>query len=136
MKLSLKSMSFSAKACFLGGAVNLVALVAFCIYGAVYEYFDYIVCLSLILGVLCSVGYTLIDNFAAEYLNPVAIFCESSGLGLFFLNSYPVWADRLNDITMYGSRGTLVPVIAIMVLCIVSIALYIVSCFGGKEMSR
>ncbi len=54
-------------------------------------------------------------------------------MGLFFLNSYPVWADRLNNISMYGSRGTLVPVIALLVLMVAAIVAGIVSCFTQKE---
>ena len=61
------------------------------------------------------------------------MLCVSFGVGLFFLNSYPVWADRLNNITMYGSRGTLFPVISIMILCFVTVIIEIVSCFTRKE---
>ena len=55
------------------------------------------------------------------------------GVGLFFLNSYPVCADRLNNITMYGARGSLVPVVAIILLCFVAAVLGIASCFTRKE---
>ncbi|MFR1309401.1 MAG: hypothetical protein ACLSCO_11280 [Gallintestinimicrobium sp.] len=55
------------------------------------------------------------------------------GDGAFFLNSYPVWADRLNGIDMYGSRGTLLPVITILVLCFATAIIGIVSCFMRKE---
>ena len=62
-----------------------------------------------------------------------AVACITFGMGLFFLNSYPVWADRLNNISMYGSRGTLVPVIALLVLMVAAIVAGIVSCFTQKE---
>jgi hypothetical protein len=131
--MDLRSKSFSEKASLLGAALNLVTLVTFCIYGAVYNYFDTIVVLTLALGVACSVGYAMLKGVAAEFLNLLAVACVSFGLGLFFLNSYPVWADRLNNISMYGSRGTLVPVIAIMVLCFLVVLADIISCFTRKE---
>ena len=128
-----KATSLSAKVSLLSAAVNLVTLVIFCIYGAVYDYFDTVVFLALALGVVCAVLYALMDNKVAEVLNLVAVLCVSFGVGLFFLNSYPVWADRLNNITMYGSRGTLFPVISIMILCFVTVIIEIVSCFTRKE---
>lgn len=131
MKLNAKSLS--TKACLLGGAVNLVTLAAFCVYGIMYDYFDTVVLLTFLLGCVCAAGYLILGSRVAELLNLLAVLCVSFGLGLFFLNSYPVWADRLNNITMYASRGTLFPVISIMILCAVTVVLYIVSCFTGKE---
>lgn len=128
-----KVKSLSAKVSLLSAALNLVTLVIFCIYGAVYDYFDTVVFLALALGVVCAVLYALMDNKVAEVLNLVAVLCVSFGVGLFFLNSYPVWADRLNNITMYGSRGTLFPVVSIMILCFVTVIIEIVSCFTRKE---
>lgn len=128
-----KVKSLSAKVSLLSAALNLVTLVIFCIYGAVYDYFDTVVFLALALGVVCAVLYALMDNKVAEVLNLAAVLCVSFGVGLFFLNSYPVWADRLNNITMYGSRGTLFPVISIMILCFVTVIIEIVSCFTRKE---
>lgn len=128
-----KVKSLSAKVSLLSAALNLVTLVIFCIYGAVYDYFDTVVFLALALGVVCAVLYALMDNKAAEVLNLAAVLCVSFGVGLFFLNSYPVWADRLNNITMYGSRGTLFPVVSIMILCFVTVIIEIVSCFTRKE---
>ena len=128
-----KVKSLSAKVSLLSAAVNLVTLVIFCIYGAVYDYFDTVVFLALALGVVCAVLYALMDNKVAEVLNLAAVLCVSFGVGLFFLNSYPVWADRLNNITMYGSRGTLFPVVSIMILCFVTVIIEIVSCFTRKE---
>ena len=70
---------------------------------------------------------------AVEFLNLVQVLLVSYGVGLFFLNSYPVWADRLNNITMYGARGSLVPVVAIILLCFAAAILGIASCFTRKE---
>lgn len=129
----MKGKSMSAKISLISAAVCLVTLVAFCIYGAVYDYFDYIVAITLALGAACAAAYTLVDGKATEYLNLVQVILVSYGLGLFFLNSHPVWADRLNNIDMYGARGSLVPVVAIMLLCIAAVVLGIVSCFTRKE---
>lgn len=131
--MNLKQKSASAKLSVVGGALNLITLVFFCIYGAVYDCFDIVVFLTLALGVVCAALYALGSGKVSEILNLVAVLCVSFGVGLFFLNSYPVWADRLNNITMYGSRGTLLPVISIMVLCFVTVFLYIASCFTRKE---
>lgn len=131
--IDLKSKSASAKLSLLSGALGLVTLAAFCVYGAVYDYFDIVVFLTLALGGICAILYSLLNHPAAELLNLAAVILVSFGVGLFFLNSYPVWADRLNNISMYGSRGTLFPVISIMVLCFVTIFLEIASCFTGKE---
>ena len=128
-----KVKSLSAKVSLLSAALNLVTLVIFCIYGAVYDYFDTVVFAALALGVVCAVLYALMDNKVAEVLNLVAVLCVSFGVGLFFLNSYPVWADRLNNITMYGARGSLVPVVAIILLCFATAILGIASCFTRKE---
>lgn len=131
--MDLKNKSLSVKASLLGAALNLITLVVFCIYGLVYDYFDSVVFLTLILGVVCAAAYALLAHKAAEVLNLLAVISVSFGVGLFFLNSYPVWADRLNHITMYGSRGTLVPVVAIIVLCFVTVLADLVSCFTRKE---
>ena len=129
----MKNKSLSAKASLLGAALNLITLVAFCIYGLIYDYFDTVVFLALILGVACAAAYALLEHKVVEVLNLLAVIAVSFGVGLFFLNSYPVWADRLNNITMYGSRGTLFPVVTIMILCFVTVLLDIISCFSRKE---
>lgn len=129
----MKAKSKSAQFSLLAAAAGLITLIVFSIYGAVYDYFDYIVALTLALGVVCAVGYALIDRKIAEYLNLVQVILTSYSLGLFFLNSHPVWADRLNNIDMYGARGSLVPVIALMVLFLITVVCEIISCFMGKE---
>ena len=131
--MNLKQKSASAKLSVVGGALNLITLVFFCIYGAVYDYFDIVVFLTLALGVVCAALYALGSGKVSEILNLVAVLCVSFGVGLFFLNSYPVWADRLNNITMYGARGSLVPVVAIILLCFAAAILGIASCFTRKE---
>ena len=125
--------SFSEKASLAAAVLDAVTLIAFCAYGMVYDYFDTVVFLMLALSAVCALCYTVLHTKLAELLNLASVFCVTFGLGLFFLNSYPVCADRLNHITMYGSRGTLVPVIAIMALCIVGAILATISCFTRKE---
>lgn len=99
----------------------------------IYDYFDTVVSLTLALGVAGMAAYALADKVWSKLLNLAAVACITFGMGLFFLNSYPVWADRLNNISMYGSRGTLVPVIALLVLMVAAIVAGIVSCFTQKE---
>mgnify|MGYP001226784021 CR=1 FL=1 len=111
--------------------LGLVTLVIYGIYGLVYDYFDLVVFLTFTLGIVCAQGYVLVER--SQFLNLVSVGCYAFGVGLFFLNSYPVWADRLNNITMYGSRGTLFPVILIIVLAFICILVEIVSCFLTKR---
>lgn len=132
MKIMAKANSLSAKASLAGAALSLIALVAFIPYGIIYDYFDGGVLLSLAVGTALAVGYALWNSWAAELFNVLAILFDTYGMGLFFLNSYPVWADRLNGITMYGSRGTLFPVVCIMVLCILAAIANIISCWNRK----
>lgn len=123
----------SVKAARLGGILSGIAWIVFCVYGFVYDYFDTVVFLTFGLGMTCSFIYAYSEKKAAELFNLLAAVSVSFGLGLFFLNSHPVWADRLNHITLYGSRGTLLPVVIIMILCFAAVVTDIVSCFSGKE---
>ncbi|HJG87421.1 hypothetical protein [Pseudoflavonifractor capillosus] len=129
----MKGKSVSAKLSLIAVAVNLITLIAFVIYGTIYSYMDSMVVLSLLLSTVCGGVYALVDRKATEFLNLVQVLLVSYGVGLFFLNSYPVWADRLNNITMYGARGSLVPVVAIILLCFATAILGIASCFTRKE---
>ena len=108
-------------------------MIGFTVYGMVYDYFDTVVFLTLALGMVGMAAYALVDRAWSELLNLAAVACITFGMGLFFLNSYPVWADRLNNISMYGSRGTLLPVITLLVLMVAAIVVGIVSCFTQKE---
>ena len=129
----MKGKSISAKLSLIAVAVNLITLIAFVIYGTIYSYMDSVVVLSLLLSTVCGWVYALVDRKAAEFLNLAQVILVSYGVGLFFLNSYPVWADRLNNITMYGARGSLVPVVAVILLCFATAILGIASCFTRKE---
>ncbi len=129
----MKGKSISAKLSLIAAALNLITLIAFVIYGTIYSYMDSVVVLSLLLSTVCGGVYALVDRKAAEFLNLAQVILVSYGVGLFFLNSYPVWADRLNNITMYGARGSLVPVVAVILLCFATAILGIASCFTRKE---
>lgn len=129
----MKGKSISAKLSLIAAALNLITLIAFVIYGTIYSYMDSVVVLSLLLSTVCGGVYALVDRKAAEFLDLAQVILVSYGVGLFFLNSYPVWADRLNNITMYGARGSLVPVVAVILLCFATAILGIASCFTRKE---
>ena len=129
----MKGKSISAKLSLIAAALNLITLIASVIYGTIYSYMDSVVVLSLLLSTVCGGVYALVDRKAAEFLNLAQVILVSYGVGLFFLNSYPVWADRLNNITMYGARGSLVPVVAVILLCFATAILGIASCFTRKE---
>ena len=129
----MKGKSISAKLSLIAAALNLITLIAFVIYGTIYSYMDSVVVLSLLLSTVCGGVYALVDRKAAEFLNLAQVILVSYGVGLFFLNSYPVWADRLNNITMYGARGSLVPVVAVILLCFATAILGIASGFTRKE---
>ena len=129
----MKGKSISAKLSLIAAALNLITLIAFVIYGTIYSYMDSVVVLSLLLSTVCGGVYALVDRKAAEFLNLAQVILVSYGVGLFFLNSYPVWADRLNNITMYGARGSLVPVVAVILLCFATAILGIASCLTRKE---
>ncbi|MCD7819372.1 MAG: hypothetical protein LUH07_10025 [Lachnospiraceae bacterium] len=130
----MKKKGVSVIAALAGAAITLVALIIFAGYGATYsEYFDIVVIISLLLGAVGMAVYVLKDGSVFEYFNLIAVLCVSYGLGLFFLNSYPVWADWYGNFDMYGSRGGVIPVVILMVLMLIAIFSGIVSCFTMKK---
>lgn len=126
--------SFSALAALAGTVLSAVAAVADLIYGLIYsEYFDSVVLLCLVASAVCLALYAVMNKVATEFLNLLAVLALGFSLGLFFLNSYPVWADWWGHFDMYGSRGGVGPVIAIIAITLVAAICGIVSCFGRKE---
>ena len=115
--------------------LGAVAFIIYVCYALIYQYFDLAVFAAYVIGIGLIVGYKCFNTTITDFFNLLAVISFSFGLGLFFLNSYPVWADRLNNITMYGSRGTLFPVILIMVLTILAIIMGIGSCFAERRVS-
>lgn len=110
-------------------AIGLVTLIAYIIYGVVFDYLDLVVGLSIGLGIVLSALHFWLDVRMGGICNLLSVMCCSGAIALFFLNSYPVWADELNGITMYASRGGLPPVIAILVLLFAIALAGTVSCF-------
>lgn len=133
--LKIKLTSFSEKVGMVGTIFCVITSLSFAWYGITYDYYDAAVMVAFLLGSISSMSYILLNNKISEICNLFASMCISFGMGIFFLNSYPVWADRLNHISMYGSRGTLAPVIMILTLCVVTVFIESVSCFTRKGMN-
>lgn len=134
MSIDIKGKSFSAKASLLATLLTIVSLIGFIIYGAVYTvYFDWAVILFLIIGGVFSAIYALYDNRFADFAPLFAVIFMTAALGLFFLNSYPVWADWYGGFTMYGSEGGIVPVIVLIVLYLLTIIFDMIACFTPKS---
>ncbi len=134
MKVDFKKASGSAKTALVAAALELITLVVFLIYGATYSvYADWTVSLFLLLGIAGYVGYVLLNGPVADILPLAAVICGGLGMNLFFLNSYPVWADWYGHFNMYGSQGGLTPVLVIMIFAILSAVCGIITCFTRKE---
>ena len=134
-----KSSCISVKFSQISALIGFIGFVAFCIYAALFKYFDLAVFLTIAAGTACAQGYALSRKPLTEYLNLLSVGCYAYALGLFFLNSYNVWADWYGGFTMYGSRGGIGPVIAIMVILLAGCITGTVSCFTvrrDKQCSR
>ena len=107
----------------------VVTLIVYIIYGVTFNYFDTVVCIFLIAAAALSAIHFYVNTKTTGICNLLSVMCISGATALFGLNSYPVWADEVNGITMYGSRGGLAPVITLLVLLLVSAIAEIVSCF-------
>lgn len=129
-----KKRSVQAYISIAAAALSLVIAIGFCIYGAVFDYFDVVVLINLLVAALASGIYFFYSRYQSlRFLNLLAVFLVSFALAFFFMNSFPVWADELNNITMYGSRGGLAPVITIMIAMIACILVEIVVCFMPEK---
>lgn len=134
MKLSFKELSKSARIALVGGGLGVLTLLGFLVYGMVYTvYFDTVVALCLLLGAGALGAYALLNKDWVDFFPLIAVVILSFGAGLFFLNSYPVWADWYGNFDMYGSQGGVTPVILILVPFFAAIVCGIVSCFKVKE---
>lgn len=128
-----KSIGATLSLC--AAVLSAACAVFFLIYGLVNNYFD----LVILLAELAAAGlfglYGVKKAMWSEYMGLGGVLLLSYSLGLFFLNSYTVWADWYGNFDMYGSRGGITPVIIQMALLFAAILLGIVSCFqdkGGK----
>lgn len=144
MKITDKKFSAGSMTSLIAAGLSLIATIAFLIYGTVYPvYFDAAVVIFLLLGVAGFAAYALWDSDIANILPLIAVLCGSIDMGVFFLNSYPVWADWWGNINMYGSadgsfnmygsQGGVTPVIIILVITVLSILCGIVTCFMRKN---
>ncbi len=132
--VTFKNRSNSAYAVLGAAALTLITLILYVIYGNVYKYYDYMVALDLIFATVCFAAYFVFGRAKGlGFLNMLAVAFVAFGLGVFFFNSYPVWADELNGITMYNSRGGLFPVISLIVLFLIPMVTGIVTCFAKEE---
>ena len=112
--------------------LGVISMIVYLIYGVMYSYYDAAVLGGFVLGIVFTLLDAALAGIRVKIFSLLAVCSYSFGLGIFFMNSFPVWADRLNGITMYGARGTLAPVVAIMVLMILLILFGIVKCFGKE----
>lgn len=133
MLKNLKSSCISVKFSQISALIGFIGFVAFCIYAALFRYFDLAVFLTIAAGTAYAQGYALSRKPLTEYLNLLSVGCYAYALGLFFLNSYNVWADWYGGFTMYGSRGGIGPVIAIMVILLAGCITGTVSCFTVRR---
>lgn len=128
----MKNKSMSAKLALYAAGVSVIIAVIFLIYGLVNTYFDIVILLCEVLAAAGFALYAVKDSKWTEYLGLAAVVLLSYSTGLFFLNSYTVWADWYGHFNMYGSRGGIVPVIVQLALLLAAIILGILSCFQVK----
>lgn len=121
-KLRLTAAVFSA-----------VSLIGFVIYGLVFNYFDTFVAGGLMLATVLYAFSAFNKGKLGAIALPSGVLSVAAAQALFFVNSFPVWADEVNGITMYNSRGGLVPVIALLVLLLASAITGIVASFKASK---
>ncbi|MCD8053449.1 MAG: hypothetical protein LUF00_05310 [Lachnospiraceae bacterium] len=127
-----------------GAVLSVIAAIGCIIYGNTYsQYADWSVVLALLLGGVLLAVYALVPGGLTEWLSLLGTLCAAWGLGLFFVNSYNVWADTWGNIYMYGklsgdynffsSEGGPIPVIILIVLSLAGVIMGIISCFKGRK---
>ncbi len=134
-KWSISSIPTGGRIYAVSGVLTLITLAVYSVYGAIYNYFDITAFVMLLAAVLlCAADLVLHRKIAlAGLARLLSVFLTAGAFALFFYNSYPVWADELNNITMYSSRGGLPPVIALCVLFVADLIGLVVSCFFSDE---
>lgn len=137
MKLNeIKARGSGAVCSLICAVLSVIGLAVYVIYGVTYDYLDAVVALTILLGGALALVHCMAGEKLLGLLNLLSSMSLSYAVGLFFVNSFPVWADNLNNITMYASRGGLGPVIVILVILMLAILAEIVSCFakrGGEK---
>lgn len=120
------------RASILCAGIGIIALIAYTIYGNVFDYFDTAVFGAILIGILLAGADAAFAGKPVRILNLFAVMSLSFAVAIFFMNSFPVWADNLTGITMYNSRGGLPPMICVLVMQLAAIVMGIISCFTGK----
>lgn len=113
--------------------LSAVSLAAFTVYGLVFNYFDNFVFGGLALAAVLYAFAGLSKGKLADAALPAGVLSVAAAEALFFVNSFPVWADEVNGITMYNSRGGLVPVIGLLVLLLASAITGIAASFKASK---
>ena len=113
--------------------LSAVSLAAFTVYGLVFNYFDTFVFGGLALAAVLYAFSGLSKGKLADAALPAGVLSVAAAEALFFVNSFPVWADEVNGITMYNSRGGLVPVIGLLVLLLASAITGIAASFKASK---
>ena len=113
--------------------LSAVSLAAFTVYGLVFNYFDTFVFGGLALAAVLYAFAGLSKGKLADAALPAGVLSVAAAEALFFVNSFPVWADEVNGITMYNSRGGLVPVIGLLVLLLASAITGIAASFKASK---
>lgn len=113
--------------------LSAVSLAAFTVYGLVFNYFDTFVFGGLALAAVLYAFSGLSKGKLADAALPAGVLSVAAAEALFFVNSFPVWADEVNGITMYNSRGGLVPVVGLLILLLASAITGIVASFEASK---
>lgn len=123
----------STRGTAIGTVVGIVSLIAYTIYGMMFQYFDTAVFAAILLSIVFAALNVVYRKIKFPIFDLLAVLSMSFAIGICFMNSFPVWADNLTGITMYGSRGGLPPIIAVLVLLIAANVGDICACFAEKE---
>ena len=75
MLKNLKSSCISVKFSQISALIGFIGFVAFCIYAALFKYFDLAVFLTIAAGTACAQGYALSRKPLTEYLNLLSVGC-------------------------------------------------------------
>lgn len=113
--------------------IYLAAFIVWVIYASVYSYFNVPTLLFTILAIVCAVVSFIADKRQLGFLSLLSVIFAVLGFAFFAYMSVPVWQDEISGFKMYGSRGTLEPVIALFALFLVGCIVGIVSCFMKEK---
>lgn len=121
---------------------SVLCLAAYTVYGLVYDYFDVAAFLCILLAVAAGLGYFFLASEnrrmrkLLDFMTVIMVLLLSFGFAILVKNSVYVWADELNGITMFGSRGGLAPVLVLMTMFLLGLIAEIVACFFEDEKEK